>query len=274
LRPNQFVSSDELVERLWEGSPLSRDRATKTLHMTVVRLRQALGPASCVSTTTNGYLAEVVNLDLLRFRSLAGTDPHAALELWRGPVLSNVDSDALHRDEVPKLVEERLTVLERRIEQDLDRGRIAGLVPELRSLTAEHPLRERFWAQLMVALYRSDQQAAALEAFREVSRLLADELGISPGPSLRKLHQSILRSEPELTARRDIIVPRQLPPGLGGFTGRGEDLARLDQFLSSGESTQAVVISAIAGSAGVGKTALAVHWAHRVRARSRTGSSR
>ncbi|PWK90018.1 DNA-binding SARP family transcriptional activator [Lentzea atacamensis] len=267
MRPNQFVSSDELVDRLWEGSPLSADRATKTLHMTVARLRQALGPANCVSTTTNGYLAEVGNLDLLRFRALAGTDPHAALELWRGPVLSNVDSDALHRDDVPKLVEERLTVLERRIEQDLGRGRASELVPELRSLTAEHPLRERFWAQLMVALYRSDQQAAALEAFREVSDLLADELGIDPGPSLKELHQSILRAEPELTARRDTVVPRQLPPDLGGFTGRDEDLARLDRLLSSGESTQTVVISAIAGSAGVGKTALAVHWAHRVRAR-------
>lgn len=71
LRPNQFVSADELVERLWNGSPPSVDRAAKTLQMTVLRLRQALGPANCISTSANGYLAGVENLDLLRFRSLA-----------------------------------------------------------------------------------------------------------------------------------------------------------------------------------------------------------
>ncbi|HUQ57880.1 AfsR/SARP family transcriptional regulator [Lentzea sp.] len=267
LRPDEFVSVDELVERLWEGSPPSADRAAKTLHMTVARLRQALGPANCVVTGRNGYLGEVGNLDLLRFRALAGSNPHAALGLWRGRPLQNVVSDALHRDDVPSLVEERLVVLERRIEQDLDDGRTAELVPELRALAAEHPMRERFWAQLMVALYRSDQQAAALDAYRQVSTLLADELGIDPGTSLRNLHQSILRAEPELSTRRDVVVPRQLPPDLALFTGREDDLARLDRLLPSGTAGRAVVISAIAGSAGVGKTALAVHWAHRVRER-------
>ncbi|GAB2852825.1 BTAD domain-containing putative transcriptional regulator [Lentzea nigeriaca] len=268
LRPNQFVSVDELVERLWDGSPPSIDRAAKTLQMTVTRLRQALGPANCVSTTTNGYLAKVENLDLLHFRSLADSDPHAALEWWRGPLLKNVASDALHREEVPQLVEERLVVLERRIEQDLDAGRAIELVPELRALTSEHPLRERFWAQLMIALYRSDQQAAALAAFRQVSDLLANELGIDPGVLLRDLHQSILRAEPTLsTLRRDVVVPRQLPSDLTRFTGRTDDLVRLDTLLPTGTAGQAVVISAITGSAGVGKTALAVHWAHRVRDR-------
>ncbi|SEP88853.1 DNA-binding transcriptional activator of the SARP family [Lentzea xinjiangensis] len=267
LRPNQFVSVDTLVDRLWDGSPPSADRAAKTLQMTVTRLRQALGPANCVSTTTNGYVAEVGDLDLLRFRELAGDSPHAALALWRGPVLRNVSSDGLHRDDVPPLLAERLAALERRIELDLERGRAADLVPELRTLTAEHPLRERFWAQLMIALYRSDQQAAALEAFRQVSDLLADELGIDPGPLLRELHQSILRAEPDLAVRRDIVVPQQLPPDLLRFTGRTGELARLDRLLPVGNAGQAVVISAIAGSAGVGKTALAVHWAHSVRNR-------
>ncbi|MFI6098976.1 BTAD domain-containing putative transcriptional regulator [Lentzea sp. NPDC051213] len=268
LRPNQFVSVDELVERLWDGSPPSLDRVTKTLHMTVTRLRQALGPANCVSTTTNGYLADVENLDLLRFRALAGKDPHAALALWRGPALTNVVSDALHLEDVPRLADERLVVVEERIEHDLDGGMAAELVPELRALTAAHPLRERFWAQLMVALYRADQQAAALEAFREVSELLADELGIDPGGLLRGLHQSILRAEPALsTPGQDTAVPRQLPADLARFTGRTDDLARLDRLLPTGTAGQAVVISAIAGSAGVGKTALAVRWAHRVRDR-------
>jgi DNA-binding SARP family transcriptional activator/tetratricopeptide (TPR) repeat protein len=267
LRPNQFVSVDELVERLWEGAPPSIDRAAKTLQMTVARLRQSLGQASCVSTGTNGYLAETENVDLLRFRALANDHPHAALGLWRGPVLGNVVSEALHREDVPRIAEERLVTLEKRIEQDLDAGRATELVPELRTLTAEHPLRERFWAQLMVALYRSDQQAAALDAFRQVSALLADELGIDPGSLLRDLHQSILRAEPELNPRRDVVVPRQLPPDLTRFTGRADDLDQLDRLLPTGTAGQAVVISAIAGSAGVGKTALAVHWAHRVRDR-------
>jgi DNA-binding SARP family transcriptional activator len=267
LRPNQFVSADELVERLWNGSPPSVDRAAKTLQMTVLRLRQALGPANCISTSANGYLAGVENLDLQRFRSLAHTEPHAALALWRGAVLGNVVSEALHREDVPGLVEEHLVVLERRIEHDLDAGRTTELVPELRALTTEHPLRERFWAHLMIALYRSDQQAAALGAYQQVSRLLADELGIDPGLLLRDLHQSILRSEPVLGTRRDAVVPRQLPADLARFTGRTDDLARLDALLPTGTVGQAVVISAIAGSAGVGKTALAVHWAHRVRDR-------
>ncbi|ANZ37628.1 hypothetical protein BBK82_17790 [Lentzea guizhouensis] len=264
LRPNQFMSVDELVERLWDGSPPSIDRAVKTLHMTVARLRQALGRANCVTTTTNGYLAEVDNLDLLRFRSLSEVDPHAALALWRGPLLSNVTSDALHGEDVPRVAEERLTVLERRIELDLEAGRAGELVAELRALTLEHPLRERFWAQLMTALYRADRQAEALTAFTQVSHILADELGIDPGPTLRELHQSILRAEPDPGARRAVAVPRQLPPDLPRFTGRADDLAQLDRLLSGG---QPVVISAIAGSAGVGKTALAVHWAHRVRER-------
>ncbi|MEV6239787.1 BTAD domain-containing putative transcriptional regulator [Lentzea sp. NPDC051838] len=267
LRPNQFVPVDELVERLWDGSPPSLDRATKTLHMTVRRLRQSLGPANCVRTTVGGYFAEVENLDLLQFRRLAGSDPRSALKLWRGTVLSNVSSDALHREDVPGLVEERLAVVERRIELDLNEGRSAELIAELRALTADHPLRERFWAQLMTALYRADQQAAALEAFRQVSDLLAEELGIDPGAGLRELHQSILRAEPALTGRRETATPRQLPPDLARFTGRSEDLARLDHLLPTGTAGQAVVISAIAGSAGVGKTALAVHWAHRVRDR-------
>ncbi len=266
LRPNQFVSVDELVERLWEDSPPSADRATKTLHTTVARLRQSLGPANCVSTSTNGYLAEVENLDLLRFRSLAGADPHAALAQWRGSALQGLASDSL-REDVAMLAEERLAVLERRIELDLEAGPSARLVRELKALTNEHPLRERFWAQLMTALYRSGQRTAALDAFRRISDLLTAELGIDPGLRLRDLHQSILRAEPGLGVHRDIVLPRQLPPDLAHFTGRGDDLATLDRLLPTGTAGQAVVISAIAGSAGVGKTALAVHWAHRVRDR-------
>ena len=124
LRANEFVTVDELVDRVWDGEPPEGDRAYKTLHMTVSRLRQALGAANCIRTSSRGYSAEVApgQLDLARFRALTAQGEHrAALELWRGPVLANVTSEALHRDDVPRLVEEQVVALERRIDQDLSR---------------------------------------------------------------------------------------------------------------------------------------------------------
>ncbi|HEX8866009.1 MAG TPA: AfsR/SARP family transcriptional regulator, partial [Lentzea sp.] len=180
LRANEFVSTAEIVERLWDGAPPSLDRAGKTVHMIVTRLRQALGPASCVRTGPGGYAAVVEpgQLDLLRFRAHLNAGEHAeATALWRGPVLANVSSESLHRDAVPALVEERLTALEHRIGADLARGAAAELVPELRVLTAQHPLREAYWARLMLALHRSGQQADALAAYQEVSSVLEDQIG-------------------------------------------------------------------------------------------------
>jgi DNA-binding SARP family transcriptional activator len=196
LRPNRFVSVDQLVKRLWDDSARP-DRAVKTLHMTVTRLRKALGPANCVTTATNGYLADVgtEQLDLLQFRALADEHPHSALELWRGPVLCDICSDALHHEDAPRLEDERLTVLEQRIGTDLDRGLAGNLVAELRSLVAGHPWREPFWGQLMLALYRAGRQAEALGAYQEIRERLADELGADPSPQLQELHRRILRTE-------------------------------------------------------------------------------
>lgn len=257
LRANQFVPVDELVERVWDGEPPSPDRGHKTLQMTVTRLRQALGPANCVRTASGGYRAEIGQdeLDLLRFRALAGSgDFAAAAALWRGPVLGNVKSDALHRDDVPLLLDERLVVLERRIDADLDRGHAVELVAELRSLVAEHPMRESFWRQLMLALYRSGQQAESLAAYQEIRTLLADELGVDPGPALRDLHQRILRADVGQVDRR--AVPRQLPAGVHNFVGRDEELSLLGK--ENG-------ITVVHGAGGVGKTALALQWSHSVR---------
>ncbi|MET9631566.1 BTAD domain-containing putative transcriptional regulator [Lentzea sp. NPDC006480] len=257
LRPNQFVSVDELIERLWDGEPPTVDRAHKTLQMVVTRLRQSLGAANRVRTAGGGYRVEIDQdeLDLLRFRALAGSsDFAAAAALWRGPVLGNVKSDALHRDDVPPLLDERLVVLERRIDADLDRGHAAELVAELRSLVADHPLRESFWRQLMLALYRSGQQAASLAAYQEIRKRLADELGVDPGPALRDLHQRILRADVGHVDRRS--VPRQLPAGVPDFVGRDEEISLLGK---------ANGISVVHGVGGVGKTALALQWAHSVR---------
>ena len=256
LRANEIVSADELIDRLWDGAPPNPGRAKPTLQMVVSRLRQALGDADCVRTSADGYFAEVdpTALDLHRFRTLVAAGRIAeALALWRGAPLSNVVSDFLHRDEVPALVDEHLDVVARRIDADLDAGEALGLVTELRTLTRQHPLREGFWAQLMLALYRSDQQAEALAAYRTVRDLLADELGVDPGARLREVYQRILAAEPVLQRAE----PRQLPPEVSRFVGRRAELAALDK------RAKLVVLH---GIGGVGKTALALHWAHRMRA--------
>jgi DNA-binding SARP family transcriptional activator/Tfp pilus assembly protein PilF len=258
LRPNQFVSVDELVDRLWDGEPPTADRAHKTLQMVVRRLRLALGDANCVRTATGGYLAEAdpESLDLTRFRRLAAEGEFAAaLAQWRGPVASDVDSPHLHRQDVPPLAEERLVVQGRRIDADLARGRGGELVDELRELTAEHPLREGFWAQLVRALHQAGKPQEALAAYEEIRQHLADELGVEPGQPLRELHDRLL----DPGSRTDL--PRQLPAQAAHFVGREAELARLTRAATGGA---AVVITAIDGTAGVGKTALAVHWAHEV----------
>ncbi|GLY52536.1 SARP family transcriptional regulator [Lentzea sp. NBRC 102530] len=261
LRPNEFVPVDELVERVWDGAPPDPDRAHKTLQTVVLRLRQSLGEANCVRTSTRGYQAEVApeQLDLLRFRLLAAQGAHgAALELWRGPVLANVRSDSLHAEDVPRLVEEHVLALERRIDADLARSTDV-LVPELRSLVREHPLRETFWAQLMLALHRTGRQAEALAAYQEIRTLLADELGADPGPRLRQAQEQVLAGDVSAT----VLVPRQLPPVHPHFVGREAELGQLTEMLRA-RPGEPVLISAINGIGGVGKTVLAVRWAHQL----------
>ncbi|WP_158839569.1 AfsR/SARP family transcriptional regulator [Saccharothrix deserti] len=266
LRANQVVPVDELVERLWDEPQGDPARLKATLHMAVTRLRQSLDEANVVRTAPGGYVADVRPdaLDLHRFRALAGERRFAeALELWRGEPLSDVRSDVLHREEVAPLLEERLTVVEQRIDADLAAGRAPELVAQLRSLTRRHPLRERFWGQLVLALYRSDQQAEALAAYRSVSGLLAEELGVDPGPRLQELHQRILAGNLDSATPVPVPVPRQIPGHMPLFVGRADELRRLEEGIDEG----AVVISAIGGAAGMGKTALAVRWAHQVAAR-------
>ncbi|MDX8032343.1 BTAD domain-containing putative transcriptional regulator [Lentzea sp. BCCO 10_0856] len=257
LRANQFLPVDELIDRVWDGEPPTADRAHKTLQMVVRRLRVALGDADCVRTRPGGYQAAVEpdQLDLARFRALAGSgDFGAASALWRGSVLANVPSERLHREEVPQLVNERLAVLERRIDAELAQGLSGELVAELRSLVAEHPLREPFWRHLMLALYRSGQQAEALTAYQDVRTRLAEELGVDPGPELQELHQQILRAE--VAPGRRPQVPRQLPAGVRNYVGRDAELDLLDK--ASG-------VTVVHGVGGVGKTALVLRWAREAR---------
>ena len=178
--------------------------------------------------------------------------------------------------EAPRLAEMRLQALEARIEADLHLGRAADVVAELQRLTGAHPLREHLHAQLMLAFYRTSRQCEALAAYQNARRLLIEELGTEPGIELRELHQRILTGDAGLTAPAaspspagsPALVPRELPAPVPHFAGRAAELAALTRLLDlAGEGMPGtVVISAIGGTAGVGKTALAVHWAHQVAA--------
>lgn len=216
-----------------------------------------------------------------------------AIGLWHGEPLSDVPSAYLRRTEVPRLTELRDEAIEARIDTDLNLGRHGIVTAELRGLVAEHPFRERLWEQLMLALYRDGRQSDALGAYQEARNVLSAELGIDPGPRLQELHQQILTNRvADLAGRRPSQSqnqgqnqvrsqgqsrsqvrsqsppaggrPRQLPADLPDFTGRDDDADRLYDLLSQpGDRPGAVTIAAVTGPGGIGKTALAVHVAHR-----------
>ena len=214
VHANQVVSSGRLIEELWPG----QSRAADSLQVRLSELRKALrsaGEADRLVTRPPGYLLRVrpAELDALRFEQLAAEGNTAlaggdagtaarrldeALRLWRGPALDGLDNAPSIRAEAGRLEEERLAVLESRAEALLACGRHRDLVAELETLTGAHPLRERFWLQRMLALYRSGCQADALRAYREVRDILTADLAIEPGPELRDLHARILSQDPAL----------------------------------------------------------------------------
>jgi DNA-binding SARP family transcriptional activator len=303
VHANQVVSTDHLIDELWGEAP--PPTARNLIQGYVSRLRQAMHhsgdestPAQVLVSRPPGYLlrVEVGELDLDRFEGLtaearqatAGGDLEdaaerwcAALALWRGPPLDGVASEALRRTVVPRLQEARLVALEERLEVDLRLGRHAQLVGELEALVASKPDRERLRRQLMLALYRSGRRAEALAVYRSTRQVLVEELGLEPGPALQQLERAILLADPTLEpalpatnkAPRQPASPRgpcQLPPDIDDFTGRQAAAAEVQQLLE-GERATAIVVSAIAGKAGVGKTALAVRVAHRLRPRFADG---
>lgn len=210
-RPGAVVSADRLAEGLWGDDP--PPSAAATLQVYVAHLRKALGPAA-IQTRTPGYVLAVdpEQVDAVRFERLVragrarlGSDPAEArallaeaLALWRGPALADVAAEDFARPEAARLEELRLVAQEEQAEADLALGRHAELVPDLRAHVDEHPLRERSWAQLVLALYRAGRQAEALRAAAEVRRVLADELGLEPSPALRRLEAAVLAHDPAL----------------------------------------------------------------------------
>lgn len=291
LHANEPVSSDTLADAVWDGSP--PPGAVGTLRSHVLRLRRVLGPeaGSRIEARHPGYLiqAHASELDVVEFedmcrrasaerRASAWRDASAsaarALDLWRGAPLVDVPSWAAREAfYVPRLEQLHLQVLEDRVEADLHLGRHARLVPELRELTARYPLRERLHAQLMMALAGAGRPAEALDAYQAARGALVEQLGIDPGPELRDLHARVLTGDSTLAttpadhdephavpAARPRAVPRQLPSCVAYFVGRDAAMKALTTL--AGSDSGAVVISAIGGAAGIGKTALAVHWAH------------
>jgi DNA-binding SARP family transcriptional activator/tetratricopeptide (TPR) repeat protein len=295
LHTGSPVPAGVLTEAAWEGVPPPGADATLRSH--VARLRRALGPRAGARLVTRhpGYVLQAVEneVDVLRFRRLcrdgaAGLRDEAweradgllaeALGLWRGTPLTGIPSESsLLRDEVPALEALRLQAEEWRADAALRLGRHDELIPRLQTLTAQHPLREGFHAQLMLGLYRCGRQAEALAAYQRARGILIAELGIEPGPNLRELHQRMLSADPVLAVGKPArvkkdnsqpAVPRELPPAVRGFTGRAAELEALTRLLDqpAGQVPEpaAVVISVIGGMAGVGKTALAVQWAHQM----------
>jgi DNA-binding SARP family transcriptional activator len=259
LAGGAVVAVGELIDALWDGEP--PPTATHQVHKTIAGLRARL--PGLIETVGTGYRLDA-DTDLARFTDLAatGTLPGltAALALWRGPALAGIDSRAL-RSAAARLDDHRLAVLEASVELRLAAGDAAGLAVELPALVAANPLRETPRRQLMVALYRCGRQADALAVYAQTRALLADELGVDPGPDLARVHQQVLRADPALD--RPGPAACTLPYDLPDFAGRTADLDRLLDPASTG----AVVISAIDGMAGIGKTALAVHAAHRLAGR-------
>ncbi len=208
LHANEVVSTDRLIDALWEDDAPETGR--KALQVYVSQLRKALGRER-IATRSPGYRLEVETdeVDLARFQRLLDEGkPREALSLWRGPPLADFAYERFAHGEIARLDDLHLACLEDRIDADLANGRHAALTGELETLVREHPLRERLRAQYMLALYRSGRQAEALDAYQDAREALVEELGIEPGRVLRELQQAILQQDPVL----DIEIALEQPP--------------------------------------------------------------
>jgi DNA-binding SARP family transcriptional activator/tetratricopeptide (TPR) repeat protein len=307
LRANQAVSRSELIDGIWGEDP--PPSAVNALHVHVAGLRRALepnrasrapgkfllarGPGYSLRLEPGQLDAQVFgrHLDAARAARAAGDlsaaarSLEAALRIWQAAPLSGAPGPWAEIERV-RLSELRLTAIEERTEIMLLLGRAAAAAAELAGLVREHPLREGLRGQLMLALYRCGRQADALAAYADGRRVLLEELGVEPGPGLRRLHGQILAAEAPLGPPAAAVTlagpdqvwaaPAQLPGDVDAFTGRAGELAALDKLAATigppggagpgqpGAGPAAMVIC-VSGTAGVGKTALVVHWARRAR---------
>jgi DNA-binding SARP family transcriptional activator/tetratricopeptide (TPR) repeat protein len=288
LECGRIVLTERLCALLWEDEPPDGAQAAVRSLASRIRtmLRQGGDPGVVLVSEGRGYrlTAAPEQVDAHLFRGLVDRAAHAgelaerdrllsaALALWRGPALHRAATDRVRQRLCGDLDEMHLQAIEESLAVGLQLGRHRQMLPEVVRLAAEHPTRDRLIELHMLALQQDGRTADALEVYARARTRLADSLGLDPGPALQRLHTAILRGEsvpmPDSAAPRageTWAVPAQLPADTPGFTGRASHLADLDELLS--DDAAGMVIAAIAGTAGVGKTALALHWAHRVRHR-------
>ena len=293
LAAGEVVSAEWLSEAVWGGGSSPRDN---TLHSHISALRRVLGKDAIVAHPP-GYVlnlgadgTDVQAAERLLRQGTAAAEPaqavadlRAALALWRGEPLTGVAGLPGLSGQPGRLERLRAQIRRALVEARLAAGEHHQLTGELEQMVTADPLDEQLHAQLMLALYRAGRQADALAAYDRIRQTLAADLGIDPGHALRGLHAAILRQDQSLTAPAPPAaasaaaspVPAQLPLAVPGFTGRAAELARLDALLPPGDGAGttsttspaapvAVAVTVISGTPGVGKTALAVHWAHRI----------
>ncbi|HET6750893.1 MAG TPA: BTAD domain-containing putative transcriptional regulator [Actinomycetes bacterium] len=278
LDAGRVVPVERLIEGLW-GDDAPED-ARNALRHHVSRLRRAIGPS--LVTRGPGYLLAVApdDVDALRFASLAAearaglrsggggevaATLRSALALWRGPPLEEFLDHDWARQEASRLTELHLAAVEDRFDVDLSMGLHADVVEEIRTGVGEHPFRERLWGQLMLALYRSGRQTEALAAYAEARKVLAEELGLDPGPDLAGLERAILAHDPDLAAppapapTRPQQPAAELPAPLTSFIGRHEQVSAIRRLLNERR------LITLTGPPGVGKTRLALEAGRLVR---------
>lgn len=284
VRAGEVVSVDSIVDQLWGPEP--PHTAQVTIRNYVQRLRRTL-PEQVLDTVPPGYRLSIApeQVDASRFaglveraRAVASPNPvqaaqlfDEALRLWRGSPLGDLGDVPMRLVHAPRLEELYLGALEESFEVRLRLGWHARLVPELTELTNTYPLRERLCRQLMISLYRSRRSAEALAHYHRIRQRMVHELGVEPGAELRRLQESILREDltlsvPFIRVTPDAQPPAELPPRIATFVGRDAELAELRERFETGLPTGPVVCF-VHGPAGVGKSTVAVHFAHELSAR-------
>ena len=294
LRTDRVVSVEQLIDAAWGDAPPSTARTQ--IQGCISGLRKLFADAGlphAIRTRSSGYLLSLSEdeLDSQKFRKLVATARaqaetgrvaeaaatlRAALDLWRGPALDGIQSDLVRQGAV-LLDDARVAAIEERVRLDLELGRHEEITGELRAQVAEHPLRERLYGFLMVALYRSGRQAESLDVFRRARAALVGELGIEPCQELRDLERAVLSRDPALDlphaadqpaqhVQRQPTSLRQLPGTVADFIGRKAQIAEIKQIISAQRQaaaiSYAVPIVSIFGQGGVGKSTLALRVAH------------